>query len=312
MALGKSAESNSTVELLLKRVPSVHEHENCLQVLELFQNNKSLFALPVINDKNKPVGIVVRHDFIELFSKLYSKELKGNKPISTLMDESPIIVEKTTGIEDVARIILDAGIQHMVSGFIITDDKRYLGMANGYDLLNEITNRKQQHLFGLAHFDQLTGLPNRTLLIDRLQQSISLANRTTNSTSLLYIDLDGFKPINDTYGHAVGDKLLNEVGKRLRSCTRESDTAARMGGDEFVILLPDHDLEKATIVAKRILKKLRSPYEIGKKTITGVSASIGIAEYPKHSKDLDSLLTAADNAMYAAKKSGKDNFVIYT
>ena len=112
-----------------------------------------------MNDKDRPVGIIVRQDITEYFSKQYVKELKGKKPISTLMDDKPIIVDRSTGIEDVARIILDAGMAHMVSGFIITKEKKYLGMANGYDLLHEMTQRKQKHLFGLAHFDQLTGLP---------------------------------------------------------------------------------------------------------------------------------------------------------
>lgn len=194
-------ESNATIEHLLRCVPPVHESTSCIKVLELFHKEKKLYALPVVNDKDRPVGIVVRQDLTEFFSKQYVKELKGKRPITALMDDKPIVVDRNTGIEDVARIILDAGIAHMVSGFIITKDKRYLGMANGYDLLKEITRRKQKYLFGLAHFDQLTGLPNRTLLLDRLNQAISVSNRALRAISLLFIDLDGFKPVNDTYGH---------------------------------------------------------------------------------------------------------------
>lgn len=304
--------ANATVEHLLRDVPSVHESTSCIKVLELFHENKKLYALPIVNDKDRPVGIIVRQDLTEFFSKQYVKELKGKKPISTMMDENPIIVDRNTGIEDVSRIILDAGMEHMVSGFIITKDKRYMGMANGYDLLNEMTSRKQKHLFGLAHFDQLTGLPNRTLLLDRLTQAISVSNRTSRAISLLFIDLDGFKPVNDTYGHAIGDKLLKEVGIRLHSCLREGDTAARLGGDEFVVILLESDLDRAITVAHRILGTLRVPYEFGKKTISSISGSIGIAEYPNHADEMDSLLTAADNAMYAAKKGGKDRFAIFT
>jgi diguanylate cyclase (GGDEF)-like protein len=255
--------------------------------------------------------MVLRLELTEYFSKQYVKELKGKKPITSLMDGNPIIVEVQTGIEDVARIILDAGIEHMVSGFIITKDKRYAGMANGYDLLNEITKRKQKHLFGLAHFDQLTGLPNRTLLIDRLNQTISVSNRTSRAVSLLFIDLDGFKPVNDTYGHTIGDRLLIEVAARLLSCLREGDTAARLGGDEFVVILLDSDIARAIKVADRILETLRAEYEFGKRNISSISASIGIAEYPEHANNLDSLLTAADNAMYVAKKSGKDKYAVF-
>jgi diguanylate cyclase (GGDEF)-like protein len=304
--------TNATVEHLLRDVPSVHESTSCIKVLELFHENKKLYALPVVNDKDRPVGIIVRQDLTEFFSKQYVKELKGKKPISAMMDENPIVVDRNTGIEDVSRIILDAGMEHMVSGFIITKDKRYMGMANGYDLLNEMTSRKQKHLFGLAHFDQLTGLPNRTLLLDRLNQAISVSNRASRAISLLFIDLDGFKPVNDTYGHGVGDKLLKEVAIRLQSCLREGDTAARLGGDEFVVILLESDIDRAITVAHRILGTLRVPYEFGKKTISSISGSIGIAEYPNHADELDSLLTAADNAMYAAKKSGKDRFSIFT
>jgi diguanylate cyclase (GGDEF)-like protein len=303
---------SETVEKLLTVVPSVHESTCCLDVLEMFHGNKKLYALPVVNDKDRPVGIVVRHDATEVFSKLFVKELKGKKSIATLMDTKPIIVDRSTSIDDVARIIVDTGMEHMVSGFIITKEKRYFGMANGYDLLSEITRRKQNYLFGLAHYDQLTGLPNRTLLRDRLLQGISIAGRTSRAISLLYIDLDGFKQANDTYGHALGDHLLKEVAARLLTCLREGDTAARLGGDEFVVVLLESEIDSAITVAKRILETLRAPYELGKKTISSISASIGIAEYPEHADELDALLTAADNAMYVAKENGKNQYAVFT
>ncbi len=303
---------SETVEKLLTVVPSVHESTCCLDVLGMFHGNKKLYALPVVNDKNRPVGIVVRNEATEFFSKLFAKELKGKKCIATLMDTKPIIVDRSTSIDDVARIIVDTGMEHMVSGFIITKEKRYLGMANGYDLLSEITRRKQNYLFGLAHYDQLTGLPNRTLLRDRLLQGISIAGRTSRAISLLYIDLDGFKQANDTYGHALGDHLLKEVAARLLTCLREGDTAARLGGDEFVVVLLESEIDSAITVAKRILETLRAPYELGKKTISSISASIGIAEYPEHADELDALLTAADNAMYVAKENGKNQYAVFT
>jgi diguanylate cyclase (GGDEF)-like protein len=301
----------ASLDHLIRHAPSVHESTTCLKVLELFHSEKKLYALPIVNDKDRPVGIIVRHELTEFFSKQYVKEIKGKKPISTIMDNTPIIVDRSSSIEDVARILLDAGIEHMVSGFIITKEKKYLGMANGFDLLNEMTSRKQKHLFGLAHFDQLTGLPNRTLLLDRLNQAISVSNRSSRAISLLFIDLDGFKPVNDTYGHSIGDKLLKEVAERLLSCLREGDTAARIGGDEFIVILLESDLDRAITVANRILGTIRVPYEFGKKNISSISASIGIAEYPNHADDIDSLITAADNAMYAAKKRGKDRLAVY-
>lgn len=303
--------SDATVEFLLRNIPAVNESTSCIKVLDLFHEDRKLYALPVVNDKDRPVGIIVRQNLTEFFSKQYVKELKGKKPIATLMDEKPIIVDRNTSIDDIARIILDAGIEHMVSGFIVTREKKYFGMANGYDLLREITQRKQKHLFGLAHFDQLTGLPNRTLLLDRLNQAIFVASRTKRTISLLFIDLDGFKPVNDGYGHATGDRLLKEVAARLLSCLREGDTAARLGGDEFVVILLESNIDRAITVANRILDALRTPYEFGKKNITDISASIGIAEYPDHADELDDLLTAADNAMYFAKSNGKDQCAVY-
>ena len=308
----QSCNSKATVEHLLRSVPSVHESTSSLKVLELFHDNKKLYALPIVNDKDRPVGIVVRQNLTEFFSKQYVKELMGKKPISTLMDDKPIVVDRHTSIDDIARILLDAGMEHMVSGFVVTRDKKYYGMANGYDLLKEITHRKQKHLFGLAHFDQLTSLPNRTLLMDRLSQALSVSSRTSRAISLLFIDLDGFKPVNDTYGHAIGDQLLKEVAVRLLSCIREGDTAARMGGDEFVVILLESDLDRAATVTKRILETLRAPYELGKKTISSISGSIGIAVFPDHAGDLDALICAADKAMYSAKKGGKDQFAIFS
>lgn len=312
MSDGENCDASATVELLLKEVPSVHESTCCIDVLNFFHENKKLYALPVVNDKDRPTGMIVRQDITEFFSKQFVKEIKGKKPISTLMDSKPIIVDRNTSIDDISRIILEAGMEHMVTGFIVTREKRYLGMANGYDLLNEITRRKQKYLFGLAHFDQLTGLPNRTLLFDRLEQAVSVSKRTTREISLLFIDLDGFKPVNDSYGHRIGDMLLKEVASRLLACLREGDTAARLGGDEFVVILLESDLGRAVTVAQRILENLRVPYVFGKKTISSISASIGIAEYPEHADEIDELLTAADQAMYVAKNGGKDQFAVYT
>ncbi len=301
-----------TIAKLLKPVHAVKDTTSCNKVLTLFHDNKSLYALPVVNEKNRPVGIVVRQELTEFFSKLYSKELKGKKPISEVMDAHPIIVDSGTAIEDVSRIVLDAGIEYMVSGFVITKEKCYLGMANGYDLLREITSRKQQHLFGLAHFDQLTGLPNRTLLLDRLGQAISVFIRSPRKISLLFIDLDGFKAVNDSYGHEKGDQLLKEVAKRLLTCIREGDTAARMGGDEFIVTLLESDLNLALTVADRILLALSNPYELGKSTISSVSASIGVAEYLEHADNMEGLLNAADQAMYVAKQAGKNQYAVFT
>ncbi len=260
--------STNTVEKLLGLVLSVNDSVSCLEVLELFHRDKNLEVFPIINNEDKPVGLVFRKDITDFFSKLYSKELNGKKPISILMNKTAIIVDRNTGIDDAARIILDSGMQHMVSGFIITKENRYWGMASGYDLLNEITKQKQDELFNLAHFDQLTNLPNRRLLLDRLKQVLASNERNGNQGALLFIDLDNFKTINDTLGHHIGDLLLQQVAQRLKSCVRDSDTIARLGGDEFVVMVENlsgpafNAAAQIEAIGEKIIATLSKSYQL--------------------------------------------------
>jgi diguanylate cyclase (GGDEF)-like protein len=157
----------------------------------------------------------------------------------------------------------------------------------------------------LALYDALTGLPNRKLLDERLKQAIANARRDKSRLALLFIDLDKFKPVNDNYGHAYGDLLLKEVAQRLHGCMRESDTAARIGGDEFVALLPHvEDSRAAAAVADKILRQLNLPYEIAGHVFE-ISASIGGALYPDNGTDGKTLIKSADEAMYEAKDAGR-------
>jgi len=159
----------------------------------------------------------------------------------------------------------------------------------------------------LALYDPLTGLPNRKLLDERLQQALAAARRNGGRVALLFIDLDKFKPVNDNYGHSYGDLLLKEVALRLRSCVRESDTASRLGGDEFVALLPEVEGEHDVgVVADKVLQRLTMPYRIAGHTFD-ISASIGAALYPEDGVDSKTLTRSADLAMYAAKNSGRAN-----
>jgi diguanylate cyclase (GGDEF)-like protein/PAS domain S-box-containing protein len=172
-------------------------------------------------------------------------------------------------------------------------------------ILRDVSERRQ-HLAALEHqalHDALTGLPNRLLLDDRLDQSIRGAEREGGSFAVLLIDLDRFKDVNDTYGHAAGDALLAQVGPRLRGVLRSVDTIARVGGDEFVVLLPAAGgAENVGRTAEKILESLEAPFAVEGHS-TEVSASIGIALYPDHGADGLHLLRAADAAMYMAKRS---------
>jgi diguanylate cyclase (GGDEF)-like protein len=163
----------------------------------------------------------------------------------------------------------------------------------------------------MALIDDLTGLPNRRLLADRLSQNLAKARRENRMVALLYIDIDGFKLVNDSLGHSIGDVLLGQVAQRVQSRFRQSDTLARIGSDEFTLIL-DHvqsgaDAEKA---AESVLEVLKIPFEIEGHTIR-ITASIGISVFPDHGSEGGQLLQQADCAMYAAKKSGKDRAVLF-
>ncbi|MBN1606038.1 MAG: diguanylate cyclase [Polyangiaceae bacterium] len=159
----------------------------------------------------------------------------------------------------------------------------------------------------LAFYDGLTQLPNRRLLLDRLQQAIARCRRSRSPAALLFIDLDKFKPINDELGHDVGDWLLQAVARRMSECLRPYDTAARVGGDEFVILLPDlAKTEQALVIAERVRAALETPFVTSDGQKLEVSASIGVALYPDHGENERELLRAGDEAMYRAKKSGRN------
>jgi diguanylate cyclase (GGDEF)-like protein/PAS domain S-box-containing protein len=160
----------------------------------------------------------------------------------------------------------------------------------------------------LALHDSLTELPNRSLFTDRLDGAFARASREGNSVVLLFIDLDQFKPINDSLGHGLGDRLLQSVADRLRRCVRQSDTVSRFGGDEFLILLPDvAPSQDVAVYAQKVLRALASPHEIASHKLR-ISASVGVARYPRDAIDADSLLKCADIAMYSAKSRGGNQF----
>ncbi|MHB8347687.1 MAG: putative bifunctional diguanylate cyclase/phosphodiesterase [Acidiferrobacterales bacterium] len=177
--------------------------------------------------------------------------------------------------------------------------------------LAEQVRASKDKLDYLAHHDALTDLPNRILLHDRLGQAIELASRQGRQLAILFLDLDQFKHINDSLGHAVGDKLLQSVTQRLVGCIRHSDTVSRQGGDEFVLLLPyiDH-AEDAALSARKIIAALAPPHHIDHNNLH-ISASIGISIYPNDGRDAETLLKSADTAMFHAKESGRDNYKFF-
>lgn len=163
----------------------------------------------------------------------------------------------------------------------------------------------------LAHHDVLTDLPNRVLLQDRLDQAIELARRQGRKLAVMFMDLDRFKHINDSLGHAIGDQLLQSVAQRLVGCLRHSDTVSRQGGDEFVLLLPYiEQVEDAALSAQKLLSSVMKSHNIGQQDLY-ISASIGISIFPDDGKDVETLIKSADTAMYSAKENGRNNFKFF-
>jgi diguanylate cyclase (GGDEF)-like protein len=178
----------------------------------------------------------------------------------------------------------------------------------------ELAQRKRAEdaILQLAYHDNLTGLPNRTLFNDRTGVALARARRYSQRLAVMLLDLDHFKKVNDTLGHSVGDELLKAVGQRLTAVLRESDTVCRMGGDEFLLLLPEIDKpEHAATAAQRILEVIREPFSFGEHTLR-ITTSIGIAVYPDDGEDGDRLAKRADVAMYRAKDKGRDNYQRYS
>jgi len=163
--------------------------------------------------------------------------------------------------------------------------------------------REEETVEYLAYHDALTDLPNRNVFYDRLQQAILTCYRENKSLAMLLMDLNQFKDVNDTFGHHYGDLLLRQIGPRVRKCLRESDTVARMGGDEFAILLPNTPVEGASLTARKLLKALEAPFLLKDLTVE-VGVSIGIALYPDHGEENDVLFQRADTAMYMSKQAG--------
>ena len=190
----------------------------------------------------------------------------------------------------------------------------------GFSLRNTYTQIRTTHaeiedlndsLHTAAFYDQLTKLPNRPLLRDRLRQALALASRTQHQVAVCYLDLDGFKEINDTYGHDYGDTVLVEVSKRLTMTMRQHDTVARVGGDEFVLVINDlQSLDDCKQLLNRVLIELAQPIDIGHHMVT-IGASIGVASSHEHGINPSTLITLADKAMYQAKRSGKNQWCIY-
>jgi len=252
------------------------------------------------------------------------------KPADELIGKVIYDLEKHIAPEEQERIqvVLDTGkpsrgdrIFHAPSGkkyffeYIYTpifDDHGKIEAIAGNS--RDITERKthEDNIWHIAHYDALTDLPNRRLFRDRLDQAVKHGKRENKLFALLSIDLDRFKEANDNLGHEAGDFLLQQVGDRIKACVRETDTVARMGGDEFTVILTNvNNAEQTEIVTQKILTELAKPYQVQKQRVD-ISGSIGITLCPQDGVEPDTLLGNADRAMYAAKKLGRNRFSFHS
>ena len=184
-------------------------------------------------------------------------------------------------------------------------DGRYVRLQIATDI-SEL-KKAQQNLTHIATHDALTGLPNRVLFFDRMEHAIAVANRNSTNLAVFFLDLDKFKSINDNFGHHIGDLVLQEVAQRMNICLRESDTLARISGDEFTFLFEQIAYPEIVRVAERVIQSLRPPFFFEGHTVQ-LSASVGISQFPKDGSDSDSIIQHADHAMYMVKNNGGNGF----
>ncbi len=275
--------------------------------------NKDIGSLIVITSMNEFIMHIAREAFfISLFiifgvalaykyHAILSREILT--PISKLNESTNIIIE-TKSLTARVDVYNNDEIGELAKNFNVMVDKLYQS--------HEELRTQKDLMSHKAHHDELTGLPNRALFNDRLEHAIIKASRKESVVAVFFLDLDRFKEINDTYGHDAGDEVLKVFAQRLRDSIRAEDTLARMGGDEFMIIIEDHVNSKTSaVVAQKIIDAMKEPIELEVDTIK-LSTSIGIALYSQDAEEPHELIKNADMAMYNAKQSGRDNFKFYS
>ena len=235
--------------------------------------------------------------------------LEEDRPLITDIHQRRMRGEPTPDSYVCRVVVRDGSVRHWRLAVRTID---WNGPA-AHAVVSDITELKEaeEKLERAAHFDALTGIPNRVLLADRMRQALAQCSRNAKTLAVCYLDLDGFKPINDTWGHDAGDQMLREMARRLMACLRAGDTVARLGGDEFVLLLLNLErIDECESALKRILAAVAQPLTINGHSVQ-VSASIGVSIYPSDAADSDMLLRHADQAMYMAKEAGRNRYYLF-
>lgn len=276
---------------------------------------------------NELVGAVRLRDRTAVWHNRALALMLGYEPRELVGQSSRIVYPSDEVFEDVGRRaypVLESGRTYRTlvqlrrkNGSLIWVDMSGTPLDDKHRdtlwLLLDITEMKQHHarVASLAFHDALTGLPNRRLLEDRVEHAIAVAERESQWLAVAYLDLDGFKPVNDSHGHEAGDQLLKVVAKRLQASVRTSDTVARLGGDEFVMLLRVEHLDEALHVLRRALRAVALPVSLANDAVVTVSGSVGVALGPQHASQPHTLLAMADRAMYEAKHEGRGGICVF-
>jgi len=293
----------------------VDDEENVISALKrIFMDD----AINVLSAASALEGIeLLKQNAVKLvISDEQMPGMSGSEFLSMIRQEYPHVV----------RIILTGHASIEAAMKAINDGEIYrffIKPWNNYEIrttvkaaiekfnLEEELRQKEELIKHMAYHDTLTGLPNRLLLYDRLTKALEYSQRYSKMLSICFLDLDGFKTINDIFGHDTGDLLLKQVSERLKMSVRKSDTIARLGGDEFIIMLQDiSDPEDAEITAGKIVNELAKSFVTGGQELS-ITVSVGVSLYPSDGTDIETLMKKADTAMYNAKKAGKNNFRLY-
>ncbi len=282
------------------------------KVINLITEGDIISARKLLVDEVSPNQIEALEKLDELITYESESSKKAMETARNLFNKTQRDLGLTTTLGSLISILIGFIVSIRFAYYVNTLKK------NKEDLEDTVSERTKElmesnkKLEYMANYDSLTQLPNRSLFIVLLEQALKHAKRYELTVGLLFIDLDGFKAINDTYGHDSGDELLKQVANRLRKVLREEDSIFRLGGDEFTMILSNvSKANSVEIVAEKVIKTLSEPFDILSHQCQ-IGSSIGIALYPQHAKDLDELIKNADTVMYDVKNSGKNNYKIYS
>jgi two-component system cell cycle response regulator len=306
----------SSSDILNARILLVDDHQENLELLEQMLRIAGYTSVALTSNPRDVCELHRKNRYSLILLDLQMPEMDGFQVMEGLKQieleaGSYLPVLAITANPDHKLRALESGAKDFISKpFDLPEVLMRVHNLLEVRLLHEATRNHGKMLESLALHDPLTGLANRRLLIDRMSMALAQVRRSEGCMAVMYLDLDGFKEINDTLGHGAGDILLKAVARRLTRTVREEDTVARLGGDEFVMTLPHiHSVADAAGMAAKVIDAVSQPYDIEGR-IVRMTTSVGIGIYPDDGKDAQALMKSADTALYEAKRAGKNTYRI--